>query len=414
MSYSQDLSDCQPDGFEAVREELPAVRRILSDWVETGARPLLNLPGREDDIVELERVSARLIGRFERLVVFGTGGSALGAKALLALPQAASRPQVLVPDNLDGEDLDGLFSSPLGDTAFIVISKSGGTAETLVQALGAVAACRAQGIGDLAERLVFISEDKDSPLSRLAGALGAPVLPHDPEIGGRYSVLSLVGVLPALCAGLDVRTMRRGAGAVLEAALADNDAAPCLGAAAAVSSLRSGRNQAVLLAYGPRFELLVKWWRQLWGESLGKDGLGQTPIDAVGPVDQHSQLQLWRAGPDDKFYTILTRDPRGQGPALDDELAHRIGAGDLAGRTPGDLVYAMQQATAETLAAVGRPVRRLAVPRLDEEVWGALFMHFCLETMLAAGLMGVNAFDQPAVDDGKQRAMRMLAAMAAP
>lgn len=412
MHYSQDLTDCRPPGFQDALADAARARLRVRRWYDEETLPLLRLPERRDDLVRLDTEAARLRDSFSRVLVFGTGGSALGAKALLALPQVAAAPRVLVPDNLDGDDLAALLAEPLAETALIVVSKSGGTAETLLQALSAVAAFRAQGIDDLSARMLFISDPGDSPLRRLAARLQAPVLDHDPKIGGRYSVLSLVGVLPALIAGLDVDALRAGAASVLHAVLERDDAPPCLGAAASVSALRAGQGQAVLLAYGPRLELLVKWWRQLWGESLGKDGLGQTPVDAQGPVDQHSQLQLWRAGPDDKLYTLITLDPQGRGPALDDGLAREIGAESLAGRRAGDLVAAMQQATAETLAAVGRPVRRLRLERLDEATYGALFMHFFLETMLAAEMLGVDAFNQPAVDDGKQRAMRYLADMA--
>jgi glucose-6-phosphate isomerase len=148
---------------------------------------------------------------------------------------------------------------------------------------------------------------------------------------------------------------------------------------------------------------------QLWAESLGKDGKGTTPLGALGPVDQHSQLQLFIAGPRDKLFTVVTVDCAGRGPRLDASLAARAGEPDFANRTIGDLVAAQGRATAETLAKNGCPVRTIHLARLDEYTLGALLMHFMLETVIAARLLGVDAFDQPAVEEGKVLAKRYLA-----
>jgi glucose-6-phosphate isomerase len=154
------------------------------------------------------------------------------------------------------------------------------------------------------------------------------------------------------------------------------------------------------------------WFRQLWAESLGKDGTGSTPIRAMGTVDQHSQLQLYLAGPADKFYTLILVPQAGKGARVAPDLAEDQALSYLAGRTMGDLLEAEQRATLETLAANGRPVRALVLPRLDERAMGALMMHFMLETIIAADLLGVNPFDQPAVEEGKRLAREHLSGMA--
>ncbi len=148
---------------------------------------------------------------------------------------------------------------------------------------------------------------------------------------------------------------------------------------------------------------------QLWAESLGKDGRGTTPLGALGPVDQHSQLQLFIAGPRDKLFTVITTGVAGKGPRIDVDLARRAGEADFAGRTIGDLVAAQGRATAQTLAKNGCPVRTMHVETLDETSLGALLMHFMLETIIAAHLLGVDAFDQPAVEEGKVLAKQYLA-----
>jgi len=165
-----------------------------------------------------------------------------------------------------------------------------------------------------------------------------------------------------------------------------------------------------MLTYADRLERFTRWYVQLWAESLGKDGGGTTPIAALGPVDQHGQLQLFIAGPRNKLFTVVTIGGRGRGPRIDADLARLAGESDFAGKTIGDLVAAQGRATIETLARNGCPVRSIHLPRLDPESLGELLMHFMLETILAAHLMGVDAFDQPAVEEGKVLAKRYLVA----
>jgi glucose-6-phosphate isomerase len=162
------------------------------------------------------------------------------------------------------------------------------------------------------------------------------------------------------------------------------------------------------MAYCDRLERFTHWYVQLWAESLGKDGKGTTPLAALGPVDQHSQVQLFIAGPRDKLFTVVTVDAAGEGPCMDRELAKLAGEPEFAGKTIGDLMAAEGRATAETLAKNGCPVRTIHVPRLDETSLGELMMHFMLETIIAAHLMGIDAFDQPAVEEGKVLAKKYL------
>ena len=168
--------------------------------------------------------------------------------------------------------------------------------------------------------------------------------------------------------------------------------------------------ETVLWAYADKLHTMGAWWRQLWAESLGKDGKGSTPVAAVGPVDQHSQQQLYIGGPRDKLVTVVTTQVAGQGPAIDRELAKTAHEPGFGGKHIGDLVAAQGRATAETLAKNGVPVRTIHLPRLDEEQMGELLMHFMLETIIAAQLLGVDAFDQPAVEEGKILAKKYLSA----
>jgi glucose-6-phosphate isomerase len=237
------------------------------------------------------------------------------------------------------------------------------------------------------------------------------MLDHDPGVGGRYSVLTNVGLLPAALCGLDIAAIRAGAAGALAPVLAGKPPAqvPAAAGAALAVAFTGSKPISVMMAYADRLERFTHWYVQLWAESLGKDGKGTTPLAALGPVDQHSQLQLFIAGPRDKLFTIVTVSPAGRGPKMPADLAKRAGEPDFVGKTVGDLVAAQGRATAETLAKNGCPVRTIALGRLDERHVGELLMHFMLETIIAARFLGVDPFDQPAVEEGKVLAKKYLA-----
>jgi glucose-6-phosphate isomerase len=215
--------------------------------------------------------------------------------------------------------------------------------------------------------------------------------------------------------GLDVAALRAGAGEVLEATLGASEpraSAPAIGAAINVGlSEARGINTTVVMPYLDRLAHFGLWFRQLWAESLGKDGKGTTPVRAMGTVDQHSQLQLYLSGPADKMFTVVTSDVAGTGATVSPQLASDPSLAYVAGKRMGDLLDAEQRATAQTLIRNGRPTRLIHVPRLDEKSLGALLMHFMLETIIAADLLGINAFDQPAVEEGKVLARQYLGEM---
>jgi glucose-6-phosphate isomerase len=174
-----------------------------------------------------------------------------------------------------------------------------------------------------------------------------------------------------------------------------------------------GVSQSVMMAYSDRLGSFTRWYRQLWAESLGKDGTGTTPIDALGAVDQHSQLQLYLAGRNDKLFTVLRVTGESRGPAAPASILSDPDIGYLADTRMGDLLDAEARATAETLQRRARPVRTIELDRLDEMTLGGLFMHFMLETVIAAELMGVDPFTQPAVEEGKQLTRDYLSKQAA-
>jgi glucose-6-phosphate isomerase len=393
-----------------------------------GTLPLLRVPERRDDIAPTSDALNKLSGGAKTLVFFGTGGSSLGGQTLAQLGGwgipgdegngREGRPRARFYDNLDARTLElALASLDLATTRFVVTSKSGNTPETLVQTIATLEAYRRAGLeARIAHHFLGLTEPaisgKTNGLRALCDAFAIPTLPHDPAIGGRFSALTNVGLLPALARGLDVIALRVGAQSVVAELLAGEDAgdfAPAVGAAIAVGLAKErGVCANVMLPYSDRLSRFAAWYVQLWGESLGKKGEGTTPVAALGPVDQHSQLQLYLDGSPQHFITVIRNDSAGSGPHVAADLAKLAGADYLAGRSAGDLVAAQSRAIPEALIAAGRPVRTIDLEGLDERALGALMMHFMLETILAAHLLEVDPFDQPAVESGKILTRRYL------
>ena len=408
----------------ALDRELANASKALDkfrQWKADGTLPLLSLPGTRDDLALLKPHAARF-AKFEHVIVLGTGGSSLGGQTLVALKDQGfgplqGHPKLWFMDNVDPSTFTELAERlPLARTGLIVISKSGTTAETLTQFLTLLPEFEARvGKDRLAEHVIAITEPSDNALSRMAGRIGCPILDHDPRVGGRFSVLSLVGLLPAMIAGLDVGAVREGAASVLDPVLEASDAGdlpPAVGAALSVGLARErGIGTTVLMPYCDRLGYFGFWYRQLWAESLGKGGNGTTPVRAMGTVDQHSQLQLYLGGAPDKMFTVLILDTAGKGkPIAPASLGGDKSLAYLENRSLGDLLLAEADATAATLAKNGRPTRIMRISTLDERVMGALMMHYMLETMFAAHLLGVDAFDQPAVEEGKILTRQYLSA----
>lgn len=411
------------DSFTDALKSTEAPLAELRTAHEKRTLPLLRLPEKSDDLASLT-ATAKKLAEGTDVVFFGIGGSSLGGQTLAQLADygvaglAGQRrePRIHFLDNLDPITLGALFQHlPLKTTRFVAISKSGGTAETLMQVMAAMEALKTAKVAKPGEQFVALTEPvsrgRRNGLRDLLAGTGAAIIDHDRDIGGRFAVLSNVGLLPALVAGLNVKAIRAGAAETL-APLLDKklpaDLPFAIGAALSVAAASDGKTIRVLMAYSDRLERFTKWWMQLWAESLGKDGKGATPIAALGPVDQHSQLQLWLDGRRDKLFTVLTTGAAGRGPRIDQALAEKAGESAFGGKTVGDLVGAQGRATADTLVKNGRPVRTIHVERLDERSLGALLMHFMLETILAARLLGVDPFDQPAVEEGKILAKRYL------
>lgn len=408
----------------------PLIAELKEDY-GTGRLPLLRIAEDTDDLDEAEAALAALTEGAETVVFFGTGGSGLGGQTLAQLggwnlpgvsccsDRSKPRLKTRFYDNLDPLTLEaGLNRLDLASTRFVVTSKSGGTTETLAQLLSALSAVRAAGLESQIPNLFLGITEPDKPgktngLRALLSSLGVPMLPHHTGIGGRFSCLTNVGLLPAMARRLDARKIRAGARSVVDALLAAKspaDFAPALGAAVAVAlSKERGIRTLVMMPYNDRLGRFAEWYVQLWAESLGKGGEGTSPIPALGPLDQHSQLQLFMDGPREICVTLVRVASAGRGPTLDPEMARLAGQGFLGGKTIGDVVDAQAHAIAEALIQAGRPVRTFDLETLNETTMGALLMHFMIETIVAGRLLGLDPFDQPAVELAKTLTRERLA-----
>lgn len=349
------------------------------------------------------------LSAFERVIVLATGGSSLGGQTLCRLATDAAR-EIVFADNLDPQSFAQMVqATDWKRTGFLVISKSGETIETVVQFANLIKYLTHKSIS-VADCGAVITGDQESSIGLLARRYGLPVQPHVEALGGRFSVFSNVGLVPAALAGLNLEKITGAAERCVADFLSQKSTAIIERAALHVAHLRANRSQSVIMTYSDRLDKLGLWFRQLWGESLGKEGSGLTPVDARGPVDQHSQLQLYIDGPDDKLYTVIYLDQTGIG----------LTAGDIVDDTPsawvapfsiGDIVTAQANATIETLAKKKRPVMGICLTHCNVDKVAYLMMHFMIETILVADLLGVNAFDQPAVEGAKRLTRNYLMKM---
>lgn len=392
-------------------QKLTGTLAALQNGTRPDAKPLLDIAYREDDIAALTAHAQSIRNHSSHVVIAGAGGSSLGGKIMAAFAHLHHTPRLHFLDNIDPDAIDQVLGAiDAGQTHFIVISKSGSTVETLGHFHVLIDhAQKFLNDNEMAQRFTVITMPGDNPMRKTAGAHGMQLLDHPADIGGRFSALSMVGLLPAAIAGLDIAALRKGARGVVDALKNAASPADCPGAPGAAIQycfMGKGRNISVMLPYSERLSGFSSWYRQSWAESLGKSGRGSTPIRAVGTTDQHSQLQLYLDGPKDKLFHLVTLKRKGTGHTLhlpqDGEFAY------LNGRTTGDIMEAQQKATLETFIRGGCPVRHLEIDRLDEETLGALLMYFTLEIIFMAELLQVNPFDQPAVEESKELSRRYM------
>lgn len=337
----------------------------------------------------------------DRLVVIGTGGASLSGQAFCAVAPHPARVQFI--DNPDSDAIRKIFEgNDLTRTAWLIISKSGDTVETVAGSLALIAHYQSHDL-PLNDRVHVITQAKPSALRKLAELQGWSITDHPDNIGGRFSGFTCVGMMPAAFAGVDIDSLAQTARETWEHLLHTRDPLLFDAANCYAHSLTTHPVHAVM-AYGNRMRGYTQWYKQIWAESLGKQGIGPTPVTAIGAIDQHNQLQLYLDGPRDKVFTLIL-------PTCDVSipLAHVAVAElkHLGGQVMENIMQASAEATCATLAAHSVPLRVFR-GKLNVFSIAALMVRTILETLLMSAMLGVDPFTQPAVEEGKQRARQRL------
>src|ERR687895_545830 len=346
----------------------------------------------------------------------GIGGSALGPMALhkaLNHPyyntlsgEARRGPRLHFAENADPATLSAILDivDPEG-TWVNVVTKSGSTAETMANFL-LIRGFLVDTLGDFGfqERTIATTDSEEGFLKQISDREEFKLLPIPPDVGGRFSVLTPVGLLPAAVIGLDVDALLAGAAQCVDEVNEGGAEHPAVVGAAMhyLMDTARGRNVRVMMTYADALERLAAWFVQLWAESLGKDGKGSTPHGAVGTTDQHSQVQLYMEGPQDKVIEIVEVENHPRDLPMPPAYEDLEGVGYLGGHTIAELLNVECDATRKALAEAGRPNATIRLGAVSEENLGYLLQALEVQTAISGTLYGVNAFDQPGVEAGKQ------------
>ncbi|MDQ3913574.1 MAG: glucose-6-phosphate isomerase [Actinomycetota bacterium] len=397
-----------------LQETGPHLKRAIEDFLKDQPG-FMRLP-KTDEFSVASRVMAEEVqaSAAADFIHVGIGGSALGPIALqraLSHPYynlLSSRPgpRIHFAENTDPASLSAILDVvDLRNTWVNVVTKSGSTAETMANFLvlrGTLVDCL--GEDGYSERVVFTTDPEEGYLNRIAEREGVKTLQIPPDVGGRFSVLTPVGLFPAAVAGLDIDGLLRGAAQCADEVIEKGTEHPAVEGAAYhyLMNTARGRNIRVMMPYADALDRLAAWFVQLWAESLGKEGKGSTPHAAVGTTDQHSQVQLYMQGPQDKVIEIVEIEQHPHDLPIPRSYEDLEGVGYLGRHTVAELLSVECDATRKALTEAERPNSTIKLGAVDEEHLGYLMQALEVQTVIAGSLYGVNAFDQPGVEAGKQ------------
>lgn len=399
--------------FTELKESFGAAALAAQRWLAetpscTEGHGWLELP--DSPVEEIEETAAWLAG-YDSVIQVGIGGSALGNlmlnQALLDgfYNESTPGPKFYLADNPDPDKTLSIWERVKeGRVALVGVSKSGATAETMTQFLWYRSELLKKGQSDA--DILVITDPEKGIFRAFANGSDCRVMELPASVGGRYSVLCPAGLVTAAALGIDAPALLRGAAAmrVFLTAEKDFDKNPALKLAAIhLLHEREGRPMSVLMPYSSKMAYFAEWYAQLWAESLGKNGLGTTPVRALGAIDQHSQVQLYTEGPDDKFFTLICADSHGvelSVPAIEHEALSPLKY--LDGQGIGAMLNLEAKSTAAAIVKSGHPLVWLELEKLDAETVGALVFFYEYLTALTGRMMGINPFDQPGVEQGKK------------
>ena len=421
-----------PEDLQQLAPTIQAALAAVNGQVRAGQLGYAELPARSAYRQAVMDLVARYKDNTTDLLVLGIGGSALGNVALqaalnpvtynLLTDRQRKAPRLFVLDNVDpamvGDTLK-LLGRRLKTTLVNVLSKSGETAETASQFM-VVRELLHKKLGDaFARRIVATTDTEKGTLHEIAKADGYAMLPVPGDVGGRFSVLSPVGLFSAAMCNIDIDALLAGAATMRNRTenpeWMDNPAC-VLAAIKYLMYARKGKPMHVMMPYSNRLYLLADWYRQLWAESLGKavDRNGQevfagpTPIKALGTTDQHSQVQLYREGPNDKLTVFLEVAKHPRDVRVPEAFADRPGLAYLAKAKLSKLLNAEKQATEYALAVSQRPSVTIRFDEITPQSVGQFIYLYEFTTSLMGELLNINAYDQPAVELGKKATFALM------
>lgn len=397
----------------------------------TGMMGWTELPYNQEDIVkDILNTAKQIQEKFEYFVVLGIGGSALGPLALhqaikhlryneLPKEKRGNCPKLYVEDNVDPERMASLLDIIEPEkTCFNVVTKSGSTSETMAQYL-IIWDLLKQKLGDRAkDHIIATTDAAKGNLIKLVKQEGFKHFVIPAGVGGRFSELCPVGLLPAAVCGIDIKVLLSGA-AYMDSLCNSADIYKNPALMAAVTqyiAMEKGMNISVMMPYADSLKLMADWYCQLWGESLGKrfnlNGeevfVGQTPVKALGITDQHSKIQLYTEGPFDKVITFLGVDSYRTDVPIPQGCEDIPDVNFLSGHSMAELIKAEQTATEYAVAKSGKLSRTITLPQVNEFTMGQLLFFFELETAYAGAMLNINTFDQPGVEEGKNATYALL------
>lgn len=427
-----------PEDLKALEPRVLEAHDVLQQQRAEGKYGFFDLHRQAEVLARVQAEAGRFRARgYDNLVVFGIGGSALGITALNtalsqryhnALSKAGRKgaPRLFVMDNIDPATFKQMLRiCPPAKTLYVSISKSGETAETISQTMIVLEVLEKKvGVGKVKEHLVIITGPKGESKSLLhpvADKYGCSTFDIPPNVGGRFSVFSPVGLFPAAMLGMDLEGIFAGCAAMdarCSVRSLEENPAYLRAAFHYLADKMKGKHISVMMPYADGLKDVADWYCQLWAESLGKrhsfDGeevfAGQTPVKALGATDQHSQVQLYREGPNDKIFNIIEVANFGSTLKIPSNLKEIPELDYLRGKSMNKLMAAELRGTVDALKVSQRPVIRVTLPKLNAHTLGQLLYMLEVETAMAGRLYNIDAFNQPGVEEGKIIARRLMGA----
>lgn len=369
----------------------------------------------EQDTSEIKKNAVSVRNSFDNFIILGIGGSALGPKAIIEalspFHNIDKKPRIFICDNVDPRTLDRIFSLiDLNKTAVNVITKSGSTAETITSLMIFWEKMDKASV-DKALRFIATTDPNKGNLRKIADENGLKSLSIPSGVGGRFSVLSPVGLLPAEVMGADSDEILRGARDIHNKCSEEEifkNPAYLFGMLLYLMDKKKKRKINVIVPYADGLKPLGEWFCQIWAESLGKRGIGLTPYPSLGATDQHSQLQLWMEGPEDKVIIFIRVEDYAVDIQIPNVFNEIEGMSYLSGHTMSELIKAEQESTEIALSKIKRPSMTINIPKIDAYHMGQLFHFFQMATAFTGFLYGVNPFNQPGVEKGKDFTYGMM------